>query len=384
MNTKKLLSFDAFAKTVEDARIKTASGGLVTIVSLALIMWLTISEWIDYRHVEHRPSLIVDKDRGQRMEINVNISFPHIPCALLTMDVMDASGEVQAGIEHGIMKTRLGPDGVALSTSQLKLESQKEEDAEKSKSPDYCGPCYGAKPDSECCNTCEDVKQAYAVIGWAFHDGSGMEQCENENYQERIQNTKNEGCNIAGHVSVNRVTGNFHFAPGNSLTAAGQHQHDTSLYYRQDMPFRFSHEIHHLSFGPEVDNNPLDGTQKDTNIKAFNYLYFVKVVATRFEPLKGEVLETNQYSVTSHERPLTGGRDEDHPHTLHQRGGLPGVFFSYDISPMKVINREQRAKSFGAFLTSVCAIVGGVLTVAAIVDRGVWEADKALKRRKEL
>lgn len=62
--------------------------------------------------------------------------------------------------------------------------------------------------------------------------------------------------------------------------------------------------------------------------------------------------------------------------------GIPGVYFSYDISPMKVINREQRPKSFGAFLTGVCSIIGGVLTVAAVIDRGVWEADKAIRRKK--
>ena len=32
---------------------------------------------------------------------------------------------------------------------------------------------------------------------------------------------------------------------------------------------------------------------------------------------------------------------------------------------MKVINREVRAKSFAGFLTGVCAVIGGTLTVAA-------------------
>lgn len=47
---------------------------------------------------------------------------------------------------------------------------------------------------------------------------------------------------------------------------------------------------------------------------------------------------------------------------------------------MKVINREERTKSFTGFLTGVCAIVGGTLTVAAAIDRGVYEGATRIKK----
>ena len=43
------------------------------------------------------------------MEIHLNISFPRIPCELLTLDVMDLSGEQQTGIMHGVNRVRLSP-----------------------------------------------------------------------------------------------------------------------------------------------------------------------------------------------------------------------------------------------------------------------------------
>ena len=43
------------------------------------------------------------------MEIHLNITFPWVPCELLTLDVMDVSGEQQHGIMHGINKVRLRP-----------------------------------------------------------------------------------------------------------------------------------------------------------------------------------------------------------------------------------------------------------------------------------
>lgn len=388
MSKKGLLSFDAFSKTVEDARIRTTSGGIVTIVSMVLIVWLTLNEWIDYRRISYNPELVVDKARGEKLEINLDITFPNIPCDILSMDILDASGEVQEMVEHGIMKTRLGKDGKAISSSQISFEM--EEKKIKEKPEGYCGSCYGSEetPD-QCCNSCEEIRIAYTKKGWAFHDGSGMEQCEDEHYNLNLEKNKHEGCNIAGHVWVSKVLGNFHFAPGFPITNNGMHTHDMSLYGQEAMPFTFSHTINHLSFGPMLEqyagdlSNPLDRTYKRTDKKWFSYTYFVKVVATRIEKLNGEILETNQYSVTTHERGLQGGRDADHPHTLHARDGVPGVYFAYDISPMKVINKEMRERTFGTFFTGVCAIIGGVLTVGAVIDRGVWEADKAIRRKKE-
>ena len=56
---------DAFTKTVEDARVRTTSGGVVTLVSLLAIFWLVWGEWADYRRVVVLPELIVDKSRGK-------------------------------------------------------------------------------------------------------------------------------------------------------------------------------------------------------------------------------------------------------------------------------------------------------------------------------
>lgn len=55
---------DAFAKTVEDARIRTKSGGFITIASLLIVMWLVWGEWAEYRRIVVLPELVVDKSRG--------------------------------------------------------------------------------------------------------------------------------------------------------------------------------------------------------------------------------------------------------------------------------------------------------------------------------
>ncbi|KAL2757417.1 hypothetical protein ACRALDRAFT_2099004 [Sodiomyces alcalophilus JCM 7366] len=420
---------DAFTKTVDEARIRTSSGGIITIVSLIIVLWLAWGEWTDYRRIEIHPELVVDKGRGERMEIHLNITFPKMPCELLTLDVMDVSGEQQHGIVSGINKVRLKSQkegGGEIDKRSIKLHD--DDDDAPHLDPDYCGPCYGAPAPSNaakpgCCNTCDEVREAYAQVSWGFGRGENVEQCTRENYSARLDEQRHEGCRIEGGLRVNRVVGNFHLAPGRSYSNGNMHVHDLKNYWDSDPPHDFTHIIHHLRFGPQLPDsvtrslektflpwsnhgmNPLDDTRQDTDDPSFNFVYFVKIVPTSYLPLgwedKGGLfkqddnavlgsygrasdgsIETHQYSVTSHKRSLSGGDDshEGHAERVHSKGGIPGVFFSYDISPMKVINREERVKTFTGFLTGLCAVVGGTLTVAAAVDRGFFEGSIRLKK----
>ena len=52
---------------------------------------------------------LINWPAAEKMEIHLNITFPKIPCELLTLDVMDVSGEQQSGVMHGVSKIRLAP-----------------------------------------------------------------------------------------------------------------------------------------------------------------------------------------------------------------------------------------------------------------------------------
>ena len=54
----------------------------------------------------------------------MNITFPRVPCQLLTLDVMDVSGEIQMGVVHGVSKVRLTAESEgskAIETTALEL-----------------------------------------------------------------------------------------------------------------------------------------------------------------------------------------------------------------------------------------------------------------------
>ncbi|KAG0056223.1 hypothetical protein BGZ83_005955 [Gryganskiella cystojenkinii] len=381
----KLKQFDAYAKTLDDFRVKTSTGAAVTIACAMIIVILLLSEFFDYRSVHIESSLAVDTGRMERMQIELDITFRKIPCYVLTLDVMDVAGVHQNDIEHSIYKIQLAPDGTELQserTTELGDGGANPQQVEK----DYCGKCGGAQPPaSGCCNTCEEVRQAYGRSGWSFNKPEQIEQCVREGYMQKIKEQANQGCRIQGHVKVNKVAGNFHVAPGKSFQRGLKHVHDIIQYLEQGLDF--SHEVHHLNFGEKVPTgqgtNPLDGQKVQMEKKELEELYmfqyYLKVVGTRYYPLSKAPIFTNQYSVTQFNRNL---KYKDARGNIRPPNGLPGVFFNFDISPMVVIQREER-RSFASFLTAVCAIVGGIFTVFSLLDGAMWKAERQLRRKME-
>jgi len=297
-----------------------------------------------------------------------------MPCAYVSVDAMDAAGEHQLDVAHNIFKKRLNKDGTPVSVvKQEILGPEVKVPGAENKDKD-CGSCYGAETDTlRCCNTCDQVREAYRIKGWSFANPEGIAQCVKEDWSKKMEEQKDEGCQLYGALTVNKVAGNFHFAPGKSFQQMNMHVHDV-------LPLKMSswnltHNIHRLSFGTEFPGiqNPLDNVQKLAPSSGM-FQYYIKIVPTVYEPLDSAVINTNQFSVTEYYRII------DHHAGGH---GIPGLFFMYDLSPI-MIKYTERRKSFAHFLTGVCAIIGGVFTVAGIVDSFIYHSMRSLQKKMEL
>lgn len=79
------------------------------------------------------------------------------------------------------------------------------------------------------------------------------------------------------------------------------------------------------------------------------FQYFIEVVPTNVKTFLTSI-NTYQYSVKELSRPI------DHHKGSH---GMPGIFFKYDMSALKVLVRQER-DNFATFLARLCATVGGI------------------------
>ena len=104
-----LQRFDAFPKVNEDFFQRTLAGGVITLVATAVMLVLFVSEFGAYLAVRTDYQLTVDTSRGDTMRINLDVTFPSMPCDVVSLDVMDVSGEQHLDVHHNIFKRRLSP-----------------------------------------------------------------------------------------------------------------------------------------------------------------------------------------------------------------------------------------------------------------------------------
>jgi len=392
---EKLKAFDAYPRPAEEFRVRTVSGAVISLVCGLIILILVWGEFLYYLRVTVVPEITLDQHRDKRLNVTFDITFPKIGCAFLGVDTMDVSGNHQLDIRHGVYKQRLSTSGVNISSPRREFvdtrPSKVEKEAAEAKERDIatgladgeeekkeCGDCYGAQtPSKPCCNTCQDVQEAYEAKGWLLNRDN-VPQCVKEMNSDdmKAQLADKEGCRVYGFVTVDKVAGNFHIAPGVSAQGGSQHIHSTSM-----LPddINVTHIIHYLSFGESYPGqvNPLDHHSEIDSKGALMSQYFLNVVPTTYTYRNGRVVVTNQFSVTTHSHYVN-------MEEARKRGsGTPGMYISYDMSPISITYREYQ-RSFAHFLTGVCAIVGGVFTIMGMFDKIVYHSTHSFKEKVEL
>ncbi|KAL7186476.1 hypothetical protein ACSBR2_028261 [Camellia fascicularis] len=185
------------------------------------------------------------------------------------------------------------------------------------------------------------------------------------------------GCRIEGFVRVKKV-------PGNLVISARSvaHSFDASK-------MNMSHIISNLSFGKKISPEVMSGLKRvvpylggshdklngqeyithlgdsKANITIEHYLQVVKTeLVTRRSNREQKSVEDYEYTAHS---------------SLAHSFDIPVAKFHFELSPMQILITED-SKSFSHFITSVCAIIGGVFTVAGILDSVLHNTMRLLKK----
>lgn len=384
---------DAFPRAEEHLTQKTWVGAIVSTWGLITIALLFVYELQFYLEVYSVPEMGVDTKRGEKLPITINMTFPSLPCEVLSLDAIDMSGKHEVDLHTNIWKLRLHRDGYILGSEFVSdlveghathhghghADGQGDHKEDKGDHKEGKGDLKDVKGDhkEDNGNHKDGIGDPGAGAGDDSKAAKDMPHKEPErflrNVEQSVQKTvKNirralqdrEGCQVFGVLDVERVAGNFHVSiHGMSVNVANQ-------VFDGPSKVNVSHIIHDLSFGPKYPGikNPLDGTVRILQEDSASFKYFIKVVPTEYRYISGRVLATNQFSVTEYDTPITS-RDLN----------WPGVYFVYDLSPITVTITEKR-RNFGHFLTRLCAVLGGTFAVTGMLDKWIHRLlESALK-----
>ncbi|KAF4708825.1 hypothetical protein FOZ63_030899 [Perkinsus olseni] len=360
-------SFDMYRKLPRDLTEGTTTGATISVITLVVAIYLFISELIDYLTPQRTSRMLIEhnkEDYDSQLQINLDISFPRLPCDLLSFDAQDVMGSHSVEVSGHFFAERLTESGEVIAKDEVKA----------SRSSGMLG---------------------QGLWSQGLFGGSGVAGESAQRVRKMLDDR--EGCRLVGFVKVNRVPGHIHLSShsvsfllggygsylgGSGLYHPRANSDDDKKRYEIDM----SHRVNHLSFGDEDEIRsalvawphadilaPLDGLAKDVKRNQLGKLepvvfeYYTKVVPTTFISASG-VQRVNQFTANSNVV----------PNPL-----LPSLYLRYDLSTISVEFVETR-KSFAHFLVQVCAIVGGVFTVAGLVDALVDRSIAHMMRKATL
>lgn len=401
---EKLKHFDTQSSVSNEFRIRTAQGAAFSVTTLIALLYLIYTELVYNLSASVRDRVHVNATSPAGLELEFDVTFPSVPCALLSVDANDPTGQPQSlhiDREHHVWKHRMDKNGKIIgkrskfelgntlhteahlkdAAQEAGLVVEEHEDHHDGNLSDYhddhlnddtyedpvedCGSCYGAGEEGECCQTCDDVKRVYQQKGWGLNNIAEVEQCKHTITSEE---EKGEGCNVHGIVALSTGGGNLHLAPSRAMENAGKAQLDFFASMQQLIEntfeqFNVSHTIHRFRFGPDYPGviHQLDGKLHNIEDAYGMYQYYIQVVPTLYRYLNGTQMQSYQYSVTEHMRHVNPGSGR----------GLPGLFFFYEVSALHVEIEEYR-RGWIHFFTGVCAVVGGVFTVMGMMDKIVY------------
>ena len=189
-----------------------------------------------------------------------------------------------------------------------------------------------------------------------------------------VEKTSNSpGCNFSGFVLVKKVPGTLHFvarAPGHSVDFLNMNMsHYVHSFYFGNLPSprrrRALAQLHPLGLNDDWADK-LRGRSFIAPSVGATYEHYMQVVLTSIEPKSTpqHFFDAYEYTVQSHAYDAT-----DHA----------AAKFTYRMSPVQIVVSEK-PKPLYHFLTAVCAVVGGVFTVAGIIDGMVHTVNTMAKK----
>lgn len=73
--------------------VQTLSGAVVSVAGMALMAILFVAEVMAFASPVLSHEMAVDSTRGEKLPIHLNLSFPSLPCSMLSLDALDMSGK---------------------------------------------------------------------------------------------------------------------------------------------------------------------------------------------------------------------------------------------------------------------------------------------------
>mmetsp|Transcript_2926 Transcript_2926/g.5493 ORF Transcript_2926/g.5493 Transcript_2926/m.5493 type:complete len:447 (+) Transcript_2926:2521-3861(+) len=440
----RLTSYDLFRKVPREFSQASKTGAIFSLVAISLMTVLLVVETWSFIHGAVKFQVTMDGNSDPDLKISMRVLMYELPCEFSVVDVYDFLGNTRLDIQHDVEKHRMGPGGMlgeytevrsvqygrsldpnkraSLDLSQANFEGHLESRAGGFSFVNFyagwCSHCVKFAPVWEAfaeqvqlrklnvaiykvdcvhqSGLCSDQRvvgyptlrmfRGAEVVGDDYLGDRTVEALmafaervtglhPNGTSMVPVRTHRVEGCLITANLNVHRV-------PGSIRIHAKSGTHDieplaTNISHRV-MKFHFG--TGHPAFGPLRDHLPevlvpytSSMDDKDfVNPQGFlSWSHYLKVVTT-FWSNKRRLRRSGygyQYNAASH--------------SYEHAGNIPEVKISYDLSPIMINISDDGGRKWWEYMTSVCALIGGIFTALSLMNTAVSEARRRLGKDTE-
>ena len=99
------------------------------------------------------------------------------------------------------------------------------------------------------------------------------------------------------------------------------------------------------------------------------HVHYLKVVTKQLKHAESAMADLLVYKYTVHSNMYEAGTKEE-----------PSIEFKYDLSPISIVVQQERMPLY-RFVTSSCAIIGGVFTVIGLIENAIHVTSTAVMKK---
>ena len=202
-------SLDIYRKVPRDLSEATTSGALVSVITVIAAVVLFANELHGYLSIVRTSEMLIDDHQSdERLQMNLAVTLPRIPCEFLSVDSQDQMGSHDVDVFGNLYKDRLDSSGKFIERKEI------------------------------------EVGRFGASSGLFRHYSFGYDTAEKDKAKKMLDDE--EGCQIIGFLKLNKVPGNVHISTHSHAHMLGGPSYNGGGESKQ---LDISHKVDHLSFG---------------------------------------------------------------------------------------------------------------------------------------
>lgn len=418
MSSTFIKRLDWYSRIPRDMTESSIHGAIISLVAILISIFLFCSNISNYLTLQRKSEMLIDHAvRNSKLRINLDVKFPRMPCSLLSLDITDIMGSHELDTNGLLWKITLAADGETVLEKEAVKQSSKTGfhgmsrhnwNLEHGKDEDKVRKSLLALHGCQIQGRLEVNKVPGSLHITTHSAGFFMSNSFNNPYVNPYQNSDTSSLNekdrknlqLLKNLDISHEIMHFSFGDDEEINSVKRNFQGSGILNNLDGKISYvnykKYDVNmpdpNVRFGNMFPFMPMKNIEEENKMwkdvfsepdfkpserytkyvpQTTIFEYYCNVVPTtyRFNSVLNKK-EMHLYQFTANSNRITSTTS-------------PSIYIRYGLSPVTV-RYEDFHITFASFIVNTMGIVGGLFTLAGIVESIFYHGIQKIKRKIEL